>query len=702
MSISLKFSLLASVLAVGAAALTVSGTVVAQPSIMVSGDSISAGWREPSYRKPLLDSLAGYGCDVEMVGDQTLNDFDYRAAEGTTGTHREGFEPGNGYDVDHQAFPAITTDEYADGVSSAHYTVDPIHMYVSAEQPDYVLIHLGTNDMGRQFRSSLSSDAEINQWADVTLGEMRDVIDGVITGHNNASSLRILVANFIPYARDTISATQMVVAARASDLYTKRLESMVLDLADPRILIVDVESNFNPDTMTSDGIHPNSVGEEHLAGAFLPVLRGAGLCPNTPSLNIPAAGESVNGTNAVLQWDDNGLDVTSWRVRVGDTQSGSSNTYFDSGNLPSGTTSISVSGLPANQSNVFVSLQYASSDGIDVVLSNFISLPASGGGSAPAMTYPLAGTVLPGSAVNFSWQSNGTKMQDWWVRIGSTVGGTEYFDSGRLDDASTRAVSVSGLPTDGSIVYLELNWKTLAGPWNKHDLIYLAANGQAPGKELEYNSWYQIGLPFNPGAENTLAEVFGDMLPVEDYFDTWAVFEHKLHPTNQDRDETVRVELDDEIVVGKGYWIIQLIEPTLTLNVPPGAQLNLSNASGDELDACTNLAMCYAIDIDLSVADETGRFRMMSYPLIGTATPNEIRVTVDNDVGCVDRTSCTLDEAYAADVMFEQFFEWNPGASSYDRIGPDNGVLSPWSGFWAALITEAQPQNSALVMSSPP
>jgi hypothetical protein len=91
---------------------------------------------------------------------------------------------------------------------------------------------------------------------------------------------------------------------------------------------------------------------------------------------------------------------------------------------------------------------------------------------APAMVGPTPGTVLPGPIVLFQWSGNGTAVSSWWLYAGSTLGGREYFDSGSL---STLSVTVNGLPTNGSTVYVRL-WHGIAGAWSSSDYNYKAAN----------------------------------------------------------------------------------------------------------------------------------------------------------------------------------------------------------------------------------
>ena len=688
------------------------GSAHSQQSVMVAGDSISAGFEEPSYRLPLLDALDDVDCPVSMVGDQSLNNFDYRQPNNSSnGNHESPFTPGNGYDTDHQAFPAIRADQVANGVSSSFYTVDPIGTYVGNEQPDFVLIHLGTNDMGAAFRAGImSSDAQVNAWANTTVSDVRRVIDRTISAHNNPSTLRVLVANFIPYARrnsDILTPADLVVAERASELFTKRLESMVLDRADNRVLIVDVETGFDPITMTNDGIHPNSVGEEHLAGAFLPVLRGAGLCDNAPFLTSPAAGETVDGDSVVLQWVNNGLNVSRWRVRVGDSQSGESSTYFDSGNLPGGARSVSVAGLPADLTNVFVSLQYTAGGSTDQVLSSFFSRSGSGDGSIATMQRPLPGALLTSSSVNFSWESNDRDYQQWYVRVGSTPGGTEHYDSGRITDKSTRSVSISGLPTNASTVYLELSGKTRAGPWDVQVFTYTASGGGIPDKVLLSNEWYQISLPYNPGSNNRVRDVFGDALPVNDYATTgnngtWVMWAYELDAVSQTEDTYRRLTVNDRLQVGTAYWIKHVLPGSVTVSAPAGAGANSGNVSSAQVGACENPGRCYAVPVNAQVTDgELGRFSMVGYPLSNPTTALQLRVGTSSNVGCSGSRDCSMAESSANNLLFKTIFVHRPEISDYADVGPLDGVLNPWEGFWAVQMRAAAGQNAMLIMSEP-
>ncbi len=95
--------------------------------------------------------------------------------------------------------------------------------------------------------------------------------------------------------------------------------------------------------------------------------------------------------------------------------------------------------------------------------------------SAPEIINPTPGSTLSGSTVTFSWLANGTAVTYWWLYVGSGTGKNDIHNSGLL----TRRLSttVSGLPTDGSQVYVRLWYWT--GKWNPVDAQYTAFSNNA-------------------------------------------------------------------------------------------------------------------------------------------------------------------------------------------------------------------------------
>ena len=90
----------------------------------------------------------------------------------------------------------------------------------------------------------------------------------------------------------------------------------------------------------------------------------------------------------------------------------------------------------------------------------------------PAVSSPLTGAVLGSPSQSFSWSANGTAVDEWWIYAGSSLGGSDYHDSGNLFGAL--GTTVSGLPSDGSTVYVRLWHRQTGGAWSSVDTTYTA------------------------------------------------------------------------------------------------------------------------------------------------------------------------------------------------------------------------------------
>ena len=315
----------------------------ADPKIMVVGDSISAGYMQPSYRRALYRSLQAQDCAVDMVGDQKLTSYGFnRPAEnpGIDYPSLAGFNPpypagatwskdNPADDTDHQAFGGIRADQIAAGTGD---NVKPIGDYIDAEQPDYVLLHAGTNDLGIALDvGEVFTEEDIPEWATKTTNDIFNIIRAIFDSHDNAPGVRIIVGNFIPRKGETVQ--QFVDLEVAMNIaYREELTQRIDDFDDPRVKLADVATGFDSDAMTTDGVHPNAVGEQHLAGAFEFALAELGLCSlnyapevdyqlphNTWSLlSLPAALPPGLSTVQALFADDipAGVYGTNWGVRL--------------------------------------------------------------------------------------------------------------------------------------------------------------------------------------------------------------------------------------------------------------------------------------------------------------------------------------------------------------------------------------------------
>ena len=95
---------------------------------------------------------------------------------------------------------------------------------------------------------------------------------------------------------------------------------------------------------------------------------------------------------------------------------------------------------------------------------------------AASMTDPAPGATFNSSSVTFSW-SAGTGASEYWLRVGSAYNATDYFEA---STGTNRSQTVTGLPLDGSTVYVTLYTK-IGSAWPRKDYTYTAVNDPNDG-----------------------------------------------------------------------------------------------------------------------------------------------------------------------------------------------------------------------------
>jgi hypothetical protein len=189
-------------------------------------------------------------------------------------------------------------------------------------------------------------------------------------------------------------------------------------------------------------------------------------------ITTPTPGSTFPGTTVTFNWVA-GAGSSAYWLDVGSTPFG--NDYYQSGNLGNVlTTTVNV--LPSDGSTVYVTL-WSFVGG--VWENNTYTYTAYSNASLKGViTAPAPGSTLSGSSVAFTW-SAGTQSTAYWLDIGNVAGGNQYYQSGNLGNVLT--TTASGLPTDGSTVYVTL-WSFVDGQWLNNQYTYTAYSaGQATG-----------------------------------------------------------------------------------------------------------------------------------------------------------------------------------------------------------------------------
>ena len=196
--------------------------------------------------------------------------------------------------------------------------------------------------------------------------------------------------------------------------------------------------------------------------------------PGTPAITSPVPGSTLPSGDVSYVWNGNGAAADDWQLLAG--TSVGDNSLHDSGVLPSTTTSAVISGLPEDGSTIHVTLRW--NDGGSPSEVNYTYTASSGpGGGVPTMLSPADGSTLAGASETFTWSTEGANVTKWRLEVGTTSGSTDLY--GKSLDSAILSEVVSGLPTDGSTVYVRLKWKS-DGITSSADFVYTAATDDPP------------------------------------------------------------------------------------------------------------------------------------------------------------------------------------------------------------------------------
>ena len=199
--------------------------------------------------------------------------------------------------------------------------------------------------------------------------------------------------------------------------------------------------------------------------------------PGTPEINSPASGSTLPSGDVSFAWTGNGAVADDWQLLAG--TSVGDNSLYDSGVLPSTTTSAVVSGLPEDGSTIHVTLRWTDAGSPSEVNYTYTASSGTGGGGVPMMLSPADGSTFAGASETFTWSAEGEVVDKWRLEIGTSPDGRDLFVAGL--DSTVLSQVVSGLPTDGSPVYVNLKWR-IGGVTSVASYVYTAADdgGEPP------------------------------------------------------------------------------------------------------------------------------------------------------------------------------------------------------------------------------
>src|SRR5580698_3633284 len=202
------------------------------------------------------------------------------------------------------------------------------------------------------------------------------------------------------------------------------------------------------------------------AGGIWSVQDTATYTASSPAqITSPPKGSTLTGSTATFTWSaENG--ATSYQLWIGSTIGGHDLAVVGTSNLTA-----TVGGLPTNGSQIYVTLYgYAGGSWTVQDTATYTAYSITNA----QITSPTPGSTLPGDTVTFSWtpETGATSYQLW---VGSAPGQDDLGVGG----TSGTSVTISNLPTDGSLVYVTL-YGYSGGVWSVQDAESYTASGGHP------------------------------------------------------------------------------------------------------------------------------------------------------------------------------------------------------------------------------
>jgi len=175
----------------------------------------------------------------------------------------------------------------------------------------------------------------------------------------------------------------------------------------------------------------------------------------------PAPGTTLTSTTVTFTWTGS---ASRYWLYIGTSEKGSDIYAKDQGTSASAT----VSGLPSNGAKLYVRL-WSLIDGYwQYYDCSYTAFSTPDSVKPGEMITPADGTTLTSTTVEFKWTGSASR---YWLYIGtSAAGGTDIYAK---DQGTNTSVAVSGLPNNGTKVYVRL-WSLVSGKWVYKDYTYTA------------------------------------------------------------------------------------------------------------------------------------------------------------------------------------------------------------------------------------
>jgi hypothetical protein len=183
---------------------------------------------------------------------------------------------------------------------------------------------------------------------------------------------------------------------------------------------------------------------------------------------FPLGGATLTGATTIFRWFP--VAGAQFWLDLGSTPGG--NNYLQSGSMGSNLSYTYTNNWPNNGGQVCATLW-------TLINGSWTPYqpPCYTAATLATIASPTNGASLCSNIVTFTWNAASPTPAGYWIDVGSTPGSDNYTQSGMLSNA-TLSRTVSGLPTNGSAVYVSLYTEVSSSPvtWQVNTYNYYGTN----------------------------------------------------------------------------------------------------------------------------------------------------------------------------------------------------------------------------------
>jgi surface protein len=207
---------------------------------------------------------------------------------------------------------------------------------------------------------------------------------------------------------------------------------------------------------------------------------------------------------------------------------------------------------------------------------------------------------------------------------------------------------------------------------------------------LPNNQWRQISLPCTPVGYSFVSELARFFsLPEETYDANWVIYKYDL------ANSYIKLNRNDSLSVGVGYWIIQNTGKSVTLKLDEdyvgNTSVKPSPPAPVQSQACPSNKGCF--EVPLATASGRTGWNMIGLPLFYKPKLGDTRVrTSTADCG----SGCDLSTAQSKNLVHDQFWTYNE--SGYTVVKNPGGKVNPWAAYWVATLDGAVGKTPKLLV----